>query len=81
MYFELLEKKGNSNLPEQTDALEKVISQLENYKIVVLGDREFCVSLFSIMAQGEESILLFTSEKADATDMALQAISHAHQAE
>ena len=50
LYFELLEKKGNSNLPEQTEALEKVISQLEKYKIVVLGEREFCVSLFSILA-------------------------------
>ena len=42
LYFELLDKKGNSNLQEQTEALEKVISQLEKYKIVVLGDREFC---------------------------------------
>ncbi len=42
LYFELLEKKGNSNLQEPTEALEKVISQLEKSKIVVLGDREFC---------------------------------------
>ena len=63
LYFELLDKKGNSNLPEQTEALEKVISQLEKYKIVVLGAREFCVSLFSILAQGKESLLLFTSEE------------------
>lgn len=42
LYFDLLEKKGNSNLAEQTQALDKVLSQLTKYKVVVLGDREFC---------------------------------------
>lgn len=42
LYFELLDKKGNSNLEEQTTALNKVLIKLNKYKIVVLGDREFC---------------------------------------
>jgi negative regulator of sigma E activity len=42
LYFELLDKKGNSNLLEQTKSIAHVISRFEKYKIVVLGDREFC---------------------------------------
>ncbi|NEO46112.1 MAG: transposase [Moorea sp. SIO4A3] len=42
MYFELLDKKGNSNYDEQTQALEKVLGKFTKYKVVVLGDREFC---------------------------------------
>jgi hypothetical protein len=42
LYFELVDKKGNSNLGEQTFALAQVISKLKKYKVVVLGDREFC---------------------------------------
>ena len=42
LYFELLEKKGNSNYQEQTQALEKVLIKLTKYQVVVLGDREFC---------------------------------------
>ncbi len=40
IYFELLDKKGNSNLEEQTEALEPVLIKLKPYKIVVLGARE-----------------------------------------
>ncbi|NEP35244.1 IS4 family transposase [Moorena sp. SIO3B2] len=42
LYFELLDKKGNSNYDEQTQALEKVLGKFTKYKVVVLGDREFC---------------------------------------
>ena len=42
VYFELLEKQGNSNYHEQTAALNQVLVKLTKYKIVVLGDREFC---------------------------------------
>ena len=38
----LLPKLGNSSLTEQQDILNKVLPILENYKVVVLGDREFC---------------------------------------
>lgn len=42
IYWTLLPKKGNSNLEEQKSALSKVLSLLEDYKVVTLGDREFC---------------------------------------
>jgi hypothetical protein len=42
IYLELLPKKGNSNLAEQTSALTKVLPILSAYNVIVLGDREFC---------------------------------------
>jgi hypothetical protein len=42
LYFVLLDKKGNSNLSEQTESITHVITKFKKYKIVVLGDREFC---------------------------------------
>jgi hypothetical protein len=42
LYFVLLERKGNSNLSEQTKLIADVISKLEKHKVVNLGDREFC---------------------------------------
>jgi hypothetical protein len=42
IYWELLPKKGNSNFEKQIAAISKVLSLFKDYKIVVLGDREFC---------------------------------------
>lgn len=42
IYFELLGKLGSSNLEEQTAILSKSIGIFKDYKICVLGDREFC---------------------------------------
>lgn len=42
LYWELLPKQGNSNFEAQTAAISKVLPLLKEYKIVVLGDREFC---------------------------------------
>ncbi|QFS51365.1 IS4 family transposase [Nostoc sphaeroides] len=42
IYFQLLEKMGSSNLESQKSVFNKVLPLFENYKIVVLGDREFC---------------------------------------
>lgn len=42
VYFCLLPKLGSSNLDEQTKIFSKVLPLFENYKICVLGDREFC---------------------------------------
>ena len=41
LYFCLLGKKGNSNLAKQKNVLEPVLELLKDFKIVVLGDREF----------------------------------------
>lgn len=40
--FSLLPKLGSSNLTEQQKILSPVIAILKNYKICLLGDREFC---------------------------------------
>lgn len=42
VWFERLDKRGSSNYDEQTGILSIVLSQLSAYKVVVLGDREFC---------------------------------------
>ena len=42
IYFTLLPKLGSSNLTEQKDIITKVIPIFNNYKVCVLGDREFC---------------------------------------
>jgi hypothetical protein len=42
IYFSLVPKKGNSNLQQQKQVLEPAIKLLKEYKITVLGDREFC---------------------------------------
>ena len=38
----MLPKLGNSNLSEQTLALQQVLPLLKEYKVILLGDREFC---------------------------------------
>jgi hypothetical protein len=42
IYWEILDKKGSSNLEEQKRVLAKILTVLSGHKIVVLGDREFC---------------------------------------
>jgi hypothetical protein len=42
VYFQLLPKQGSSNLEEQIELLSRVISLFTEYRVVVLGDREFC---------------------------------------
>ena len=42
LYWSLLPKLGNSNLEEQTFALQEVLPLFKKYKIIVLGEREFC---------------------------------------
>lgn len=41
VYWQLLPKKGSSNLSEQKKALAPVLRLLHSYPILVLGDREF----------------------------------------
>jgi hypothetical protein len=42
IYWEFLGSKGSSNLTVQKRVIEKAISLFLEYKIVILGDREFC---------------------------------------
>ena len=41
IYWNILHKKGSSNLDEQKSLLRPVFRLLKDYKIVILGDREF----------------------------------------
>jgi hypothetical protein len=42
IYFQLLPKLGSSNFVEQKNFLSQVFPVLDKYKILLLGDREFC---------------------------------------
>ena len=42
LYFELIDHVGNSDLQYQKSILGRVFNFLSKYKVVVLGDREFC---------------------------------------
>ena len=42
LYWQRLERLGNSALKAQQQVLSKAISTLADYTVVVLGDREFC---------------------------------------
>jgi hypothetical protein len=42
LYWQRLKTLGNSNLPVQKKALKVALSALSAYRVVVLGDREFC---------------------------------------
>jgi hypothetical protein len=42
LYWCLLPKLGNSNWGEQTLALQQILPLFKEYKVIVLGDREFC---------------------------------------
>jgi hypothetical protein len=63
LYWSLLPKLGNSNLEEQTLALQQVLPLFKKYKIIVLGDREFCSVDAGILAQGNGYIFLFEAKK------------------
>ncbi len=42
LYWSLLQKLGSSNFEEQTTNLQQVLPLFSEYKVIVLGDREFC---------------------------------------
>ncbi|HEY9301541.1 MAG TPA: IS4 family transposase [Phormidium sp.] len=44
LYWSLLPKLGSSNFNEQTTNLQPVLPLFSQYKVIVLGDREFCSS-------------------------------------
>ena len=42
LYWSLLPKLGNSSFESQTTNLQQVLPLFSQYKVIVLGDREFC---------------------------------------
>jgi hypothetical protein len=59
LYWCLLPKLGNSNLQEQTFALQQVLPLLKEYKVIVLGDRKFCSVDLASWRCGNGCIFLF----------------------
>ena len=73
VYFFLLPKKGNSNLAQQKQVLEPALKLLRDYKIVVLGDREFCsVELARWLAQQERVYLSLRLKKNEYVELESQ---------
>lgn len=42
VYFEFLAKLGSSNFPEQREFITQILPVFKEYKVIVLGEREFC---------------------------------------
>ena len=64
VYFFLLPKKGNSNLTQQKQVLEPALRLFKKYRIIVLGDREFCgVELARWLSEQEKVYLSLRLKK------------------
>jgi hypothetical protein len=54
LYWELLDKKGSSNIDEQVSLIAPILNLLKDYELLVLGDREFgSVKLASWLSEQE----------------------------
>ncbi len=42
VYFKRLSKLGSSNFSEQKEVISNIIELFNDYRVVILGDREFC---------------------------------------
>ena len=40
LYWQLLDKRGSSNLAEQKSLITPILGLLKDYEIIILGDRE-----------------------------------------
>ncbi|MEG4812714.1 hypothetical protein QUA82_35125 [Microcoleus sp. F8-D3] len=50
-------------MAEQTTNLEQVLPFFSEYKVIVLGDREFCSLRFGELADGKRCVFLLEAEK------------------
>jgi uncharacterized membrane protein len=48
IYWLILSKKGSSNFYEQVATIRPVLKLLKNYKLVVIGDREYRSTVLAI---------------------------------
>ncbi|UJB69620.1 hypothetical protein HRE53_25500 [Acaryochloris sp. 'Moss Beach'] len=62
VWCEALCKKGSSNYDEQTAVLSKVIRHLSAYRLVILGDREFCSVKLGAVVRPTEGLLLSATQ-------------------
>jgi hypothetical protein len=63
LYWSLLPKLGSSNFEEQTTNLQQVLPLFSEYKVIVLGDREFCSIDARILAKRKGCVFLLKTEK------------------
>lgn len=56
LYFQLMDHLGNSDLQDQKFILGHVLKFLTRYRVVVLGDREFCSVELARWLNGQESV-------------------------
>jgi hypothetical protein len=63
LYWSLLPKLGRSNFEEQTTNLQQVLPLFSEYKVIVLGDREFCSLDARILAEGKGCVFLLKTEE------------------
>ena len=63
LYWSLLQKLGSSNFEEQTTNLQPVLPLFSEYKVIVLGDREFCSIEARILAEGKGCVFLLKTEE------------------
>ena len=56
IYWLLLDKKGSSNFYEQVATIRPVLRLLKEYKLVVIGDREYRSTAFARMADQKEAL-------------------------
>jgi uncharacterized membrane protein len=48
IYWLILSKKGSSNFYEQVATIRPVLKLLKNYKLIVIGDREYTSTVLAI---------------------------------
>jgi hypothetical protein len=59
LYWQLLDKKGSSNISEQKSLITPILALLKDYEIILLGDREFgSVKLGSWLCEPEVKFVL-----------------------
>jgi hypothetical protein len=63
LYWSLLPKFGSSNFEEKTTNLQQILPLFSGYKIIVLGDREFCSIDARILAKGKGCVFLLKTEE------------------
>jgi hypothetical protein len=63
LYWSLLPKLGSSNFEEQMTNLQQVLRLFSEYKVIVLGDREFCSIDARILVEAKGCVFLLKTEE------------------
>ena len=63
LYWSFLPKLGSSKFESQTTNLQPVLPLFSEYKVIVLGDREFCSIDAMILAEAKGCVFLLKTEE------------------